>query len=263
MDAYTEEEITLDIEGLTRNERAPDTDLLQEINVFQRLGFRQVIGGQLAGPVETEYTPEGLPNVALVSNNDVSPDGGGKAPIEHGMLFLKSGEQGNSYLYMSLPSDTPQDKVDALEREHGAFFAETPAGQFYGYIPIEGRAQDGLSPEQGAPGDSPIPRAEKLLMNLSKLELKTVPYPFTADAMRFLPPFINDKNTHGRTADQWAEKVGHVFMDSHGVIAMPDKQKDIATQVVLGNKTPGMQADAPSISSPRPDDNAMHMRRRA
>lgn len=202
--------------------------LISTASLFTQAGFRIANKERYLkaiGDLEAEFKMSNdNPDVTLVCQDDVSD-----SILKNAMVFIDASATGPAHVYLSMPEDTPKEKLDEIENSMDCLLHKGQDGNLVGYITLD-RNHEG--PEHEMNLGLNLAPFEAALDKIRELNIDTVKYPFTPEALGILPLFANASNEVIRNnLEECAEVIGEHFKDNIDAFDMSPEFREIALNI--------------------------------
>lgn len=225
-------------------------NLRERLYVLQQAGYKLCNKAKfLKSTVDPDIFDRADPSAILVIKGDTSNTSGRKPNISHAMAFLYGSEPGADTLNFAFEHDTPQEKIEALEKAfkgHDIMVADGVNGNphlasisFQKNSSLPSRNIDNHShsdiTHEGVAADAL--KIEDALMAIESLGIKSVKYPYDNNSLTLLPIFLEGNELPLDRADG---KELNIIIDKlglqHDILNYANKHDADRAEVLLDNK---------------------------
>jgi hypothetical protein len=204
-----------------------DADILTMVNQ----GFRMAKSGDYKDGKRNGNFDSLTPDIVMVKNGTVA---GELLPSDfNAIACVHSNGLSNSFLHLTLSSETSAEQIDKLHNM-GGFFLELKDGRHAGFV--------NMLPMGVRDKENVLSGFEDRMMEISSLKLKTEPYAFNKDVISLLPFMANkDGKLDNDDAFKIAEKLVSNLKEFSDSVDVPKNLLDRAMEAEMGYK-PSLQS---------------------
>lgn len=206
-------------------------DLDADILTMANQGFRMAKSGDYKDGKRNGNFDSLTPDIVMVKNGTVA---GEMLPSDfNAIACVHSNGLSNSFLHLTLSSETSDEQIDKLHNM-GGFFIELNDGRHAGFV--------NMLPMGVRDKENVLSGFEDRMLEISLLKLKTEPYAFNRDVISLLPFMANeDGKLDNDDAFKITEKIVANLREFSDSVDVPENLLDRAMEAEMGYK-PSLQS---------------------